>query len=208
MFKSRVTPAIAVTALVVAVLGATPLGQAASRLVLPKNSVGAAQIKKSAVSGKKLANNSVTSAKVKDGSLLGADFKAGQLPAGPKGDTGPRGFQGIQGIQGVKGDPGKDGAPASKLWALVDEVGNISASSGLTTAGPVMVQKGIYVLPFNRDISHCAPVGTIGGVNVLDGDTNGFVKTTLLSTTSVEVETTTPDNVAYAYHAFSLAVFC
>jgi hypothetical protein len=106
MFKSRITPIIAVTALVVAVFGATPLGQAASRLVLPKNSVGAAQIKKSAVAGKKLAKNSVTSAKVKDGSLLAADFKVGQLPAGPKGATGPRGLQGIQGIQGEKGSPG------------------------------------------------------------------------------------------------------
>ena len=86
MFKSKLTTIVAITALVIAVFGATPLGQAAGRLVLRKNSVGAPQLKKSAVSGKKLATNAVsgakiakdavTGAKVKDGTLLAADFKA------------------------------------------------------------------------------------------------------------------------------------
>jgi hypothetical protein len=46
---------IATTALVVAVLAATPVGQAAGKFVLGKNSVGAAQLKKNAVTGKKIA---------------------------------------------------------------------------------------------------------------------------------------------------------
>ncbi len=45
---------------------------------LGKNTVGAKQLKK----------NAVTTAKVKDGSLLSTDFKAGQIPAGPRGLTG------------------------------------------------------------------------------------------------------------------------
>jgi hypothetical protein len=80
MDKSKITPAVAVTALAVAVLGATPVGHAATGL-LKKNSVGSAQLKKDAV----------TSAKVKDHSLLADDFKAGQLPKGDKGDPGPPG---------------------------------------------------------------------------------------------------------------------
>ena len=72
MSRSKLNTIVAVTALVVAVLGSTPLGRAASRMVLPSNSVGAPQIKK----------NAVTGLKVKDGTLLAADFKAGQLPAG------------------------------------------------------------------------------------------------------------------------------
>src|SRR5262245_13351340 len=88
MFKSKITPTIAVTALVLALFGTTPLGQAASRL-LPKNSVGAAQIKKSAVTG----------AKGKNGSLLAADFKAGQLPAGPAGPKGDPGSPGLSGLE-------------------------------------------------------------------------------------------------------------
>jgi hypothetical protein len=136
MFKSKLTPIVAVTALAVGVLGTTPLGQAASGLVLPKNSVGAAQLKKNAVSGKKLTTNAVsgakiakdvvTSAKVKDGSLLTADLAAGQLPAGtkgpkgdpglrgPTGDPGSKGPQGDQGVPGFKGQPGAQGPKGDK----------------------------------------------------------------------------------------------
>jgi Collagen triple helix repeat (20 copies) len=128
MFKSKLTPIVAVTALVVAVLGTTSLGQAASGLVLPKNSIGAPQLKKNAVSGKKLATNAVsgtkiakdaaTEMKVKDGSLLTADLAAGQLPAagrrGPAGNPGPKGPQGDQGVPGFKGQPGVQGPKGDK----------------------------------------------------------------------------------------------
>ncbi len=91
------TPTIlASTALAVALFGSTPLGHAAGKLILPRNSVGAAQLKKAAVTG----------AKVKDGSLAAADFAAGQLPAGPQG---PKGDKGDPGEQGPKGDPGAEG---------------------------------------------------------------------------------------------------
>lgn len=112
MFRFKPSTILAATALVVAVLGATPLGQAAGRLVLPKNSVGAAQLKKSAVSGKKIAKNAITNLKVKDGTLLAADFRAGQLPAGPqgpKGDPGPQGPKGDPGAQGQHGPTGAQG---------------------------------------------------------------------------------------------------
>jgi Collagen triple helix repeat (20 copies) len=102
MSGSKTPTIIAITALAVAVLFATPLGQAAGNLVLSKNSVGAAQIKK----------NAVTGPKVKDASLMAADFKAGQLPAGPqgpKGDPGPQGPKGDPGAQGPKGDQGIQG---------------------------------------------------------------------------------------------------
>ena len=69
MSGSKTPTIIAITALAVAVLFATPLGQAAGNLVLAKNSVGAAQLKK----------NAVNSLKVKNGTLVAADFKAGQL---------------------------------------------------------------------------------------------------------------------------------
>jgi hypothetical protein len=68
---------ISVIALFVA-LGGT--GYAA--VTLPRNSVGAKQLRK----------NAVSSSKVKNGTLLKKDFKTGQLPAGergPKGDVGP-----------------------------------------------------------------------------------------------------------------------
>jgi hypothetical protein len=62
-------------------------GAAVAAIELPKNSVGPKQLK----------NDAVVSAKVKNHSLLKVDFKAGQLPAGPRGATGPQGPQGPAG---------------------------------------------------------------------------------------------------------------
>ena len=94
--KPRTNTILAVTALVVAVLGATPAGHAAASMILPRNSVGTTQLKASAVTG----------AKIKDGTLTAAEFKAGQLPVGPqgpKGDPGPQGPKGDTGPVGVSG---------------------------------------------------------------------------------------------------------
>jgi hypothetical protein len=65
---ARLSLALSLTALAVALLGATPLGEAAREAVLPRNSVGSEQ--------------------VRDRSLLARDFKQGQLPRGPGGPPG------------------------------------------------------------------------------------------------------------------------
>jgi hypothetical protein len=70
---------------------------------LPLRSVGAPQLKSSAVTTPKLAANAVTGAKVLNGSLRRVDFAPGQIPAGAKGDKGDKGDQGIQGVPGVIG---------------------------------------------------------------------------------------------------------
>jgi hypothetical protein len=67
------------------------LGGATAFAALGKNSVGSKQLKKNAVTAAKIKKNAVTAAKIKDRSLLSRDFKVGQLPAGPKGDTGAKG---------------------------------------------------------------------------------------------------------------------
>ncbi len=64
---------------------------------LPARSVGTKQLKNKAVTNAKLANGAVTAAKVKKGTLLKINFKAGQLPAGPKGAAGPQGPAGVIG---------------------------------------------------------------------------------------------------------------
>ena len=56
------------------------LSGGAYALTIPKNSVGAGQLKKNAVAGSKIKSGAVTSSKVKDRSLLTKDFKAGQIP--------------------------------------------------------------------------------------------------------------------------------
>jgi hypothetical protein len=72
------------------------LSGGAYALTIPKESVGAGQLKK----------NAVTSSKVKNRSLLAKDFKAGQLPVGATGAQGAKGDPGPAGQQGPKGDPG------------------------------------------------------------------------------------------------------
>lgn len=111
--------AISTAALVITVLGSTPVGDAAQRLVLPKNSVGTAQLKSGAVVG----------SKVKRGSLGAAHFKVGQLPQGPVGPAGPAG------PKGDKGEKGDRGEPATSLWVHVNANGSMAASSGVK-AGP------------------------------------------------------------------------
>jgi hypothetical protein len=79
--RQRLALALSSAALAVSLLGATPLGEAAGDLVLPRRSVGTEQLQAGAV----------TAAKVKDRSLLARDFKAGQLPRGAQGPPGPAG---------------------------------------------------------------------------------------------------------------------
>jgi hypothetical protein len=58
------------------------LGGSAYAFTVPKDSVGTAQLKDSAVTGVKLHDTAVTSSKVKPGSLLAKDFKSGQIASG------------------------------------------------------------------------------------------------------------------------------
>ncbi len=78
---AKLATALSATALLVALLGTTSIGQAAERMILPSRSVGTAQLQTAAV----------TTAKVKNGTLTAAKFKAGQLPAGLPGATGDTG---------------------------------------------------------------------------------------------------------------------
>jgi hypothetical protein len=134
VFNLKLNTVVAVTALAVAVLGATPLGHAAGRLILPKGSVGAAQLKK----------NAVTGLKVKDGSLMAADFGPGQLPAG---QPGAKGDPGAPGPKGDKGDP------ATKLFVEVYFDGGWSLNP--SDASVSKFGTGSYRVTFNQDIEAC-----------------------------------------------------
>jgi hypothetical protein len=93
MVRSRLTYANVVASIA---LFASLGGGAYAALKLPKNSVGAAQIRP----------NAVRSSDVKNGSLKAQDFASGQLPAGaqgPKGDTGAPGANGTNGTHGTDG---------------------------------------------------------------------------------------------------------
>jgi hypothetical protein len=99
--RDRLPLIFSTTALLVAVLGVTPLGEAAYNQIVPRNSVGTLQLKRNAVTSSKLAPNAVRTGQVVNASLLAADFKPGQLPAGPKGDKGNKGDKGEKGDNGI-----------------------------------------------------------------------------------------------------------
>ena len=80
--RTHASIVISGAALVVAVFGSTPIGEAAWNQVVPPNSVGTPQLKRRAVTAPKLAPNAVRSMHVLDGSLLASDFQAGQLADG------------------------------------------------------------------------------------------------------------------------------
>ena len=113
MSKHKLSMVVATTALVVAVFGSTPLGEAA-RMILPKGSVGTVQLKRNAVTGLKVMN----------GSLMAADFKAGQLPAGPQGAQGENGEKGDKGDPGAQGATGDTGSPGVSAYQIVQ--GNVA----------------------------------------------------------------------------------
>jgi hypothetical protein len=112
----------------------------AATQILPKNSVGAKQLRKGAVTPAKLSKSAKTTM------------------------TGSQGPQGLQGIQGSKGERGEPGAPATKLFAQVQEDGTVNASGS-----PVTVHRsfpGQYLVNFGQDITHCAAFANQGGVPV------------------------------------------
>jgi hypothetical protein len=85
---------VALLALFVA-LGGTSV--AASNVLLPRNSVGTAQLKNGAVTKKKINKKTLRALRGRRG------------PRGPQGVPGPQGVQGAQGLQGPKGDKGDTG---------------------------------------------------------------------------------------------------
>ena len=104
--NTRIQSIMAVTALVVAILGATPVGHAAASMVLPKSSVGTTQLKAGAVTAAKIRNGTLTAAKLRPGLL------AAGAP-GPQGDPGAGGPQGPSGQAGVGGYQRVDAPPVS-----------------------------------------------------------------------------------------------
>jgi hypothetical protein len=136
--SSRLALAVSAAALVVAVLGSTPVGHALASAV-PRNSVGPLQLKRNAVGPSKVAPNAIRSGHVLDGSLLTADFKAGQIPQGPKGDKGEKGDQGPPGISARQVVTTTSGSNSDNLKQLTANcpTGKVPIGGGGGTSGAV-----------------------------------------------------------------------
>jgi hypothetical protein len=111
-------PSPAMTVACVALLVALAGTSVAAVSVLPRNSVGALQLKA----------NSVNSSKVLNGSLLRADFRAGQVPAGPAGPPGAPGATGATGPAGAAGI-----ASPGYVAEVLSQSGNADVATTSTT---------------------------------------------------------------------------
>jgi hypothetical protein len=128
--KPRLPVILSITALVVAVLGATPLGEAAREQLVPRASVGTAQLRA----------NAVVSSKVRNRSLLAVDFRRGQLPAGPAGPQGPVGPAGQTGPPGVS-------ARQVTYATSANDSSSFKTASATCPAGKQMLGGGAAITP-------------------------------------------------------------
>lgn len=184
LFERRPSPAlvIACIALFVALAGT---GVAAVEVLVPKDSVGTAQIR----------NSAVISSKVKDHSLSANDFAKGQIPAGPTGATGPAGAVGPAGPIG----------PGISTWAIVKANGTLDKASGVTTVTRKSV--GVYDVAFAIDVTNCSLVAG-AGTDTAGTTTRGAIANFNRTKTPTIVEVTTSTGTTAADRAFSLAAIC
>jgi hypothetical protein len=154
-------------------------GTSYAAVALPRNSVGTQQLKA----------NAVTSSKVKDRTLGSTDFKAGELPAGP------RGLAGAPGALGPKGDTGAPGATGAQGVA-----GPPGVSGWQRIEGPVtLVSPGSYI-----EASTTCPVGK----RVLSGGANApgllIMRSQPVSDTSWTIGVRNDDRVAKQLSTYAI----
>ena len=132
---------VMVTILALIVLGGGTAYAATS--MLPKNSVGAKQIKKGAVGTKQIRNGAITPAKLSKATKTALAGAPG--PKGETGATGPAGPQGPQGSQGTQGPQGNEGPIGpSDLYSNTGAFGTATAGAPKTVRASVTVPAGIY----------------------------------------------------------------
>jgi hypothetical protein len=184
LIERRPSPALVVAcvALFVALAGT---GVAAVVVLVPKDSVGTAQIR----------NSAVISSKVKDHSLNAKDFAKGQIPAGPAGATGAAGAVGPAGPIG----------PGISTWAIVKSNGTLDKASGVTTVTRKSV--GVYDVAFAIDVTNCSLVAS-AGTDTAGTTTRGSIANFNRTKTPTIVEVTTSTGTTAADRAFSLAAIC
>ena len=198
----RPSPALVVASL--ALLAALAGTSVAAVVNVPNNSVGTSKIKNNAVTAPKIASNAVTSAKIAgnavtnakiaNGTIQPADLSAAAKTAGPQGAPGPQ------------GPSGPAGAPATALWAAVNDTGTLVRNKGV--ASSQRNATGQYQVIFNQDVTGCIYQVTPGGPTV--GLSFAEVTAGQLPAVAagVQVLTANASAAALVNSSFFLAVFC
>ncbi len=113
---------------------------------LPRNSVGSAQIRSSAVGGSELKRNAVTSRSIRSRSVALSDIAPGARRA-------------LRGAQGVVGPQGPAGPAGVTYRAVINSGGGAvrGNASGVTHQGG----SARYSIAFDRDVSGCVATATL-----------------------------------------------
>ncbi len=112
-------------------------------ITLGGGAYAASHLEKNSVGAEQLKNGSVNGAKVKNGSLGNVDFAFGQLSARP-----------------VR-------RPAKGLWAVVGANGSLVRGSRVVSTKHLFTPgiQGSYQVVFNRNVTKCALIATLGRTN-------------------------------------------
>ena len=141
--RSRLTYAnVTATLALFIALGGT--GYAA--ITLPRNSVGAKQLRSGAVGTTELRKGAVRSADVRNRSISLRDITTGARAS-------------LRGQQGPAGPQGPPGTPAISEHVQVNSGGGSTGTGGVTHTGG-----NVYTAIFNRDVSACAYSATLARV--------------------------------------------
>jgi hypothetical protein len=153
--RQRLPIILSTTALIVALIGSTPIGHAARDAIhaVPPFAKKAGYANRAGVAenAKRLAGR--TASQNPGPNQIPVLNVSGQLPASI-GAVGPQGPQGPQGPKGDKGDPGS----AAKLWAVVQGDGGITRQSGVNSVSRTDV--GVYDVTFSQSVANCAVLAT------------------------------------------------
>jgi len=130
---------------------------------------------------------------------------------GPSGKRGARGTPGEPGAAGEKGEAGvkgEAGPPATTMWAVVEASGKLVRGGSATASAERLGESSEYEVVFNRDVSECAYIATVG-VSSEAGPPVGFavVAPRAGDRDAVFVETLNQKGLR-TEEPFHLAVFC
>jgi hypothetical protein len=205
--RKRASVALAATAVIVATLGAIPVGEAAGDVVrvalFAKNAgkVNGIKAARTPRAGRllPLAADGRFPVSVVPPGPRGPEGRVG--PTGPQGPAGAVGPAGPPGPQGEKGEPGE---PATTLFAAVAADATLVQGSRVETV--VRLAPGSYEVTFTQGVAQCAHVATLGGAETAGATGQiGAAPGTSESAVRVETETSSGSN---ADKAFQLAVLC
>ena len=121
-------------------------------VLLPRDSVGRAQIRSRAVGSAELGGNAVSSRAIRDRAILLRDIS-------PSARAALQGAVGATGPIGPKGDPGP---PGIAFHAAVNSAGGLVR--GNATAGGNAPGDGVFTVEWAQDVSGCQSVATLARV--------------------------------------------